>query len=164
MSKINAKISTKYRYFFYLMLMMSFISGSGYWLLKNYFMSEGDFGPQAHFLQYPLLQSHGFFAFWMLLCFGAIFASHIPVNWHRKQGRKSGVALLSAIGVLLICSYSLYYLVSQDWHWLLANSHTVIGITLPFILILHLKLARKSKNNKHTPKYKYQYSGKRTLN
>ena len=149
MSKISAKIAKKYRYFFYLMLSFSAISGSGFWLLKTFAMIEGDFGPESHFLQYPMLQFHGFSAFMMLLCLGAIFGSHIPKNWHHQRGIKSGLTILAFVVFSVLSAYSLYYLVSQDWHVLLANSHAIVGVSLPLILFIHIKFSRKAKKKKH---------------
>ena len=67
MSNISRKIAKKYRYLFYGFLSLSVFSGSGFWLLRNFAMVEGDFGPESHFLQYPFLQLHGFAAFMMLM-------------------------------------------------------------------------------------------------
>lgn len=145
MSKISAQISQNYRYFFYAMLSLSFITGSGFWLLKTFAMQEGDFGPESHFLQYPFLQLHGLAAFVMLMSLGAIFASHVPKNWRYQRGKKTGIAILSAVSFSMITAYSLYYLVSEDWHTMLANSHAIIGLMLPTILFIHIKLARQSK-------------------
>jgi hypothetical protein len=165
MSKISAKISSKYRYFFYLILCFSVISGSAFWLLKTFAIVEGDFGPESHFLQYPMLQFHGFAAFTMLLCLGAIFGSHVPKNWHYQRGKQSGSVILAFVVFSILSAYSLYYLVSEEWHILLANSHAIVGLSLPIILYLHLKLARKSKSKKHRrlDKIKQKTVRKKTL-
>lgn len=150
MSNISAKIKKKYRYFFYSVLLLSFVTGSSFWLLQNYATQEGDFGPESHFLQYPALQLHGFCAFLMLMSLGAIFASHIPKNWHHGRAKKSGSFICAFVGFSMLSAYSLYYLVGEDWHTILANSHAIVGLSLPLVLILHIKLGRKSKANKNT--------------
>jgi MFS family permease len=149
MSKISAQISQNYRYFFYAMLSLSFITGSGFWLLKTFAIQEGDFGPESHFLQYPFLQFHGLSAFVMLMSLGAIFASHVPKNWRYQRGKITGITILSAVSFSILTAYSLYYLVSEDWHTLLANSHAIMGLILPVILFIHIVLARKSKTKNH---------------
>lgn len=145
MSKISAQISQNYRYFFYAMLSLSFFTGSGFWLLKTFAMQEGDFGPESHFLQYPFLQLHGLAAFVMLMSLGAIISAHVPKNWRYQRGKKTGITILSAVAFSMITAYSLYYLVSEDWHTLLANSHAIMGLMLPVILFIHITFARKSK-------------------
>ena len=163
MSKISMTISQHYRYFFYSVLSVSFITGIGFWLIRRFAMVEGDFGPESHFLQYPLLQIHGLSAFIMLMSLGAVFASHIPKTWSSKRARKSGISILSMTIFSLLTAYSLYYLVSEDWHELLGNAHAIFGILLPLILFIHIKLARqarkhkkhkRSRNHKHHKKNK----------
>lgn len=147
MPTINTKISKKYRYFFYLTLMMSVISGSGFWLLRRFGMVEGDFGPESHALQYPLLQLHGFAAFIMLMCLGAIFASHVPKTWYTGRAKRTGITLSTAVMTSMLSAYALYYLVSQDWHELLGNIHAVVGLGLPLMLFVHVTYARKSRRS-----------------
>ena len=156
MSKVSLTISQRYRYFFYSVLSLSFITGFTFWLIRRFGMVEGDFGPESHFLQYPVLQIHGFSAFILLMSLGAIFASHIPKTWSSKRARKSGVSILSATVFSILTAYSLYYLVSDDWHELLGNAHALVGVSLPLILFIHIRLARKTrknKKNKHTRKH-----------
>ncbi len=148
MSNISRKIAKKYRYLFYGFLSISVFSGSGFWLLRNFAMVEGDFGPESHFLQYPFLQLHGFAAFMMLMALGSIFSSHIPKTWSLGKAKNSGITLLSFIVFSLLSAYSLYYLVSEDWHVLLGNSHAIVGLLLPTLLIFHITMARKSRHKK----------------
>lgn len=161
MSKISLTISKHYRYFFYSILSVSFITGITFWVIRRFGMVEGDFGPESHFLQYPLLQIHGLSAFIMLMSLGAIFASHIPKTWSSKRARKSGISILSTTVFSILTAYSLYYLVSEDWHELLGNAHALVGILLPLILFMHIKLARqarKYKKHKHAGKRAYKKS------
>lgn len=148
MSNVSRKIAKKYRYSFYGFLSFSVFSGSGFWLLRNFAMVEGDFGPESHFLQYPFLQLHGFAAFMMLMALGSIFTSHVSKTWSLGKAKKSGITLMSFIIFSLLSAYSLYYLVGKDWHTLLGNSHAVVGLLLPTLLILHIKIARKSRKKK----------------
>ena len=145
MARISTKIPKNYRYYLYLSLALSCLSGTAFWLLRNYGFVEGDFGPEAHFLQYPALQLHGFAAFSMLLCLGAIFTAHIPNTWYAKRAKNSGVILTTVLSLSALSAYSLYYLVNEDWHELLGNSHAALGLILPLFLILHVKVARKSR-------------------
>lgn len=154
MSNISRKIAKKYRYIFYCTLALSAISGSVFWLLREFTMVEGDFGPESHFLQYPAIQLHGFAAFIMLMALGAIFTSHIPKTWYKGRAKKSGTSLLSFVIFSLLSAYSLYYLVSEDWHVLLANSHAIAGLCLPALLIFHIKKARSTHSTKKVPAQK----------
>lgn len=148
MSHVSLTITKKYRYFFYITLLISWVTGAGFWILRQFFFSEGDFGPESHVLQYPLLQIHGFAAFIMLLCLGAIFSAHIPKTWAAKRSRTSGISILSSVIISILSAYSLYYLVSEDWHELLGNGHALVGILSPLILYIHVHFARKSRRYK----------------
>ena len=148
MSNISRKIAKKYRYIFYSALALSALSGSMFWLLRKFAMVEGDFGLEAHFLQYPSLQLHGFAAFIMLMSLGAIFSNHMPKTWYKDQAKKSGTTLLSFVLFSLLSAYSLYYFVREDWHVLLANAHAIIGICLPVLLFIHIKTARSTSATK----------------
>jgi hypothetical protein len=154
MSNISRKIAKKYRYLFYSFLSLSVFSGSGFWLLRNFAMVKGDFGPESHFLQYPFLQLHGFAAFMMLMALGSIFTSHVSKTWPLGKAKKSGVTLMSFIIFSLLSAYSLYYLVSEDWHVLLGNSHAIVGLLLPTLLFFHIKMARKSRHKKKQHTYR----------
>jgi hypothetical protein len=145
MSRINLKIPLAYRRIFYTTLCLSWVTGLGFWLIRRFGEVEGDFGPQSHLLQYPLLQTHGLAAFVMLLCLGAIFASHIPATWRTGRQRWWGGALLAQVLLSLISAYSLYYLVSEQWHAVLGNSHALIGLLLPVSLSVHIYRARRTR-------------------
>ena len=145
MSNISRKIAKKYRYIFYSALTLSAFSGSTFWLLREFAMVDGDFGLESHYLQYPALQLHGFAAFILLMALGAIFSSHIPKTWYKGQAKKSGTTLLSFVIFSLLSAYSLYYLVNEDWQVLLANSHAIVGISLPALLFFHIRTARSAR-------------------
>ena len=154
MSNISRKIAKKYRYIFYFNLAVSALSGATFWLLREFAMVEGDFGPESHFLQYPTLQLHGFAAFVMLMALGAIFTSHIPKTWYKGQAKKSGLTMLCFIVFSLLSAYSLYYLVTEDWHVLLGNAHAIVGICLPALLYFHIRTGRKSTREKKRQPFK----------
>jgi len=81
---------------------------------------------------------------------GSIFTSHVSKTWSIGKAKKSGIGLMSFIIFSLLSAYSLYYLVGEDWHTLLGNSHALVGLMLPTLLIVHIKVARKSRKKKKT--------------
>jgi hypothetical protein len=48
--------------------------------------------------------------------------------------------IISAVSFLMITAYSLYYLVSEDWHPLLVNSDAIMGLLLPLTLFVPIKV------------------------
>lgn len=145
MALITLKIPTLYRYIFYVTLGLCWCSGFGFWLIRRFGMVEGDFGLEAHYLQYPLLQIHGLAAFMMLLCLGAIFSAHIPMAWRSGRERRWGLLLLVQVLLSVLSAYTLYYLVSEDCHELLGNSHALVGVLLPLLLSLHIYWGRRQR-------------------
>jgi MFS family permease len=145
MAKVGRKISKKYRYTFYIVLCISVLSGSAFWLLRRFAVVEGDFGPESHFLQYPFLQLHGFAAFLMLMALGAIFCGHLAQTWSIGRAKKTGITMMSAVIFSILSAYILYYLVSENWHHLLGNAHALMGLALPVLLVFHIRVARKSR-------------------
>lgn len=164
MPNISLKITKTYRYFFYTTMFISLISGTAFWLLRHYGFTEGDFGPESHFMQYPMLQLHGFAAFTMLMSLGAIFGSHIPKTWSSKRSRTSGISILTSVSLSVLSAYSLYYLVGEDWHEVLGNGHAVVGLFSPVLLYVHIHFARKNsryaKKNKDHARKEYKRNKK----
>ena len=145
MARISNKIPKQYRYVFYFALTLCWFSGVSFWVLHNFGMVEGEFGTEPHFLQYPTLQVHGFAAFLMLLCLGALFTAHVPATWSMEKAKKTGLSFLIFVSVSVLSAYSLYYLVSEDWKTWLANGHALVGVFLPLLLFIHIKVARRRR-------------------
>ncbi len=151
MARISLLIPKTYRYFFYGSLVLCWCSGLGFWLFRHYGMVEGDFGPEPSVWQYPFLQAHGLGAFIMLLCLGAIFTGHIPVAWRSQRQRYWGVAIVVQVLLSVLSAYTLYYLVTEEWHEFLGNGHALVGLLLPLMLVWHIyhgrNLRRKAAVN-----------------
>ena len=145
MARISTKIPKVYRYLFYLTLSLCWCSGVTFWLLHNFGMVEGEFGTEPHWLQYPALQAHGFAAFVMLMCLGALFTAHVPATWPMAKAKKTGLTMLVSVSLSVLSAYSLYYLVSEDWKVWLGNGHAGLGVVLPLLLFIHIKVARRNR-------------------
>lgn len=145
MSRITLKIPAGYRYFFYASIGLCWFSGFGFWLIRRFGELEGEFGPEPHFFQYPLLQTHGLAAFIMLLCLGAIGSAHIPLGWRAGLARRMGLSLSVHVLVSVLSAYALYYLASEELHDWLGNGHALMGFLLPLMLILHVAKARRQR-------------------
>ena len=83
--------------------------------------------------------------FLMLLCLGALFTAHVPATWSMAKAKKTGLTFLIFVSVSVLSAYCLYYLVSEDWKIWLANGHALVGVFLPLLLFVHIKIARRRK-------------------
>ncbi|PCJ32711.1 MAG: hypothetical protein COA90_01930 [Gammaproteobacteria bacterium] len=146
---IKAKFPTLYRRGLYALFASSWLTGSTFFALSRWFIVEGDFGPEKHPWQFPILMIHGASAFLVMFFFGFVMASHVPITWKLKKIRTIGIILVSAISFQIISAYFLYYLANEDVRDVFANLHALIGFTLPFIILLHvlhaMKIRKQSK-------------------
>jgi cytochrome b561 len=144
---IKAKFTDLYRRTLYFIFSLSWVSGTVFFVLSRFCMIEGDFGPQRHPWQFPMLSIHGASAFLMIFYFGFIMASHVPITWKLKKIRTIGIILVSAIVFQVLTAYLLYYMSDESYREWVANLHAIVGFTLPLILTTHilhaLRLRRK---------------------
>ncbi|OUR71845.1 hypothetical protein A9Q78_08495 [Methylophaga sp. 41_12_T18] len=146
---IKAKFSNFYRRTLYALFTVSWVTGTAFFSLSRWFMVEGDFGPEKHPWQFPVLMAHGASAFLVMFFFGFIMASHVPITWKLKQIRTIGIILVSCVAFQMLSAYLLYYLANEEIRDVVANLHALIGFLLPLVLTIHiihaLRLRRKAK-------------------
>ncbi len=146
---IKAKFSNFYRRTLYALFTLSWLSGGAFFALSRWFIVEGEFGPEKHPWQFPVLMAHGASAFMVIFFFGFIMASHVPVTWKLKKIRTLGILLGSAVSFQIISAYLLYYLSNEAVREVMANLHAAVGFSLPIILTIHIlhaiRLRRQAK-------------------
>jgi len=148
MRKITVIFPKLYRNGLFTVLAASWTTGIIFFILSRYITVPGDFGPEKHPWQYPVLQIHGAAAFFMMMAFGSIIATHIPMTWKLQRLRKLGLTMAAAIGLQIVSAYFLYYLANEDWRAWVANSHAALGVSLPLLLASHIVVGRRSRRTK----------------
>ena len=146
----SVRIPVSVRRFLYAALTVSWCSGIVFFILNQWVTLEGEFGPEKHPWQIGFLRIHGAGAFLMMITFGYLLASHIAVSWPLKKMRPLGVTLVAAIGFLIVSAYGLYYLGDPDLRTYLAYAHAGVGVSLPFLLMVHLVQGRRQRNLRKT--------------
>ena len=63
MAVITSRIPVFYRWFLYTITAASWLTGLMFFVLSRWFMVEGEFGPEKHPWQFPILMAHGASAF-----------------------------------------------------------------------------------------------------
>lgn len=146
---IKAKFSDFYRRTLYFLFGLSWFSGTAFFILSRFCMVEGEFGPQRHPWQFPMLMIHGASAFIVMFYFGFIMASHVPITWKLKKIRVIGIILASVILFQMVTAYLLYYMANEELRELVANLHALVGFLLPLVLMIHIlhaiRLRKKAK-------------------
>lgn len=145
MATISVKLPPVFRRSLYTITALSWCSGLAFFIMLNWVTVEGDFGPEKHPLQFPILQLHGACAFLMIMSFGAMLAAHVPASWRTQRSRNIGIALASLIGLQMISAYGLYYLSNEDIRQWVSWFHLSLGISLPLMLGSHVVMGLRSR-------------------
>ena len=134
-----------FRRWLYLLTLLSWLSGLSFFALSTWGSIEGEFGPQKHPLQFPVLMLHGAAAFCMMMTFGALLATHVPSSWRSKRLRGLGLSLTFVVGFQIVSAWLLYYLSSELWREWTAWAHLAVGGSLPFLIAAHLVRGYKTR-------------------
>lgn len=135
---VKVKIPKPYQSWLFFVLGTSWCSGTTFFVLKTWFIVEGDYGLVKHAWQFPALQIHGAAAFLMMISVGFLLGSHIPYCWKMKKKRKSGIALIAMPAFLIITAYLLYYIAEDSSRELIGYAHLGVGFVLPIVLTAHV--------------------------
>ena len=145
---ITIRFPNVYRRFLYLVILLSWCSGIAFFIFSRFILIDGEFGPEKHPLQFPLLKVHGAAAFFMMMSFGAVVTSHVPAGWRTGRHRMFGLMLVGSVVFLILTAWMLYYLASDTSRMLIGNIHASVGVLLPFIVLRHVFQAIRSKRQK----------------
>jgi hypothetical protein len=122
------------------------LSGAA-WLYLQYLAApvRTAFGQQPHPSQPLWLELHGAAAMAALLVLGTLLPGHVPGGWKRRWSRWSGGGLLGVSALLILSGWGLYYVGDDRWRAGLSLAHSVIGLPLPLLLVVHIARRRKGK-------------------
>lgn len=145
MSRTALHFSRAAKLILYGSVLTSFLSGSSWFVLHHWFITEGDFGPQHSPAEPVLIRIHGASAFIVMIVFGWVLGRHVPVGWRSQKSRKSGLLVIASTAAMVITGYSLYYLVGEDSHENIALLHVSLGFGLILTLCIHIWKAVKKR-------------------
>jgi hypothetical protein len=136
------RLDTGFRYALYAVLAALFASGAA-WLVANQFKEA----PDADIWQSiaaNLLMIHGGAAMVMLLLLGALFPLHVRLSWRSRRNRIMGMLLMSVSMILIVTAFGLYYFGSDMLRPWMSWIHTVVGLALPGVILVHVVIGRRS--------------------
>ena len=128
-----------YKYFTYLSLTLSWMTGVAFFVLNRWFRVEGEFGEEIHAWQFPILKVHGAAAFVMIGFFGYMLSGHITKFWKKRKQQVAGLVLLNMHAVMILTAYILYYTGLEVLRVSSSYVHTVVGVLYPIVLWLHIR-------------------------
>lgn len=124
-------------------LALSFLTGSCWFILHQWFQIEGEFGPEKHPLEPWLIQAHGASAFITLIGFGYLLSTHIHVAWRTKRNRVLGILLVANLVLLILSGWLLYYVGVETLRECISMAHLALGLALPITLFSHIRTAAR---------------------
>ena len=101
--------------------------------LDRWFFYQIHWGLSRHLL----MASHGLAAFVALFLLGYLYRCHAMVYLRGTRHRHSGVFLLAVWFCLAFSGYGLYYLGNVEWRLVVSDIHCLVGVSFPFLLIVH---------------------------
>ena len=121
------------------------LSGIAWLLIHYYGQVAGEFGPEANPFEPWMLRLHGLMLIPALLGIGGLFVAHVPKGWNYRYQRVAGVALSTALGVLILSGYLLYYLGDEGWRADVSLVHWVVGVVGIAVFVWHYISGRRRR-------------------
>lgn len=114
------------------------------WLVFKYFVRVTDgFGfENEHPLQGAWMIAHAAFALPMLWLFGVLWTGHVKAGWRLRARRPTGGTLWSAIVLLAVSGYALYYVGSDALRSAFSLAHWIPGLAALPVFLLHYRQRR----------------------
>ena len=108
------------------------------WLLSHYLLvSEGEFGPLPHPLEFWSIAAHGGFGFASLWLFGFCGACTFRQVGAALARRWSGGVMFGVTAFLVVSGYLLFYLGMAEVISVVATLHWAVGLACPALFLLH---------------------------
>lgn len=140
--RIGLRLPFLFRWFLYAVITCSWMTGIAFFILREYMVIEGDFGPQMHPLQFPMLMVHGFCAFLMIFGAGGMLFAHVPHGWKSGRQRILGSVITAVVLLQVFSGYLLYYLDGDFARLISGYIHLAIGLFVPFVLLAHVRTGK----------------------
>lgn len=129
--------SRRIRWLLYLVGTAVWTSGLLWWLFDRYMLQQTQYGVSQHPLQVWWLRLHAAAATAAVWLLGYLSAVHVQRNWPARLRRSSGLLFVSAIALLVVSGYLLYYVESDRPLAIVADVHLAIGVCAPLAFLLH---------------------------
>src|SRR4030095_13062442 len=91
------------------------------------------------------MKIHGAAAMAILVLIGMLLIGHVRFAWRARRNRANGSVFLSALGILTITGYGLYYAGGERLRAWTSWIHLVVGLALPILLLIHIFLGRRTR-------------------
>ncbi|MEE3623547.1 hypothetical protein UCD39_06025 [Nitrospirillum sp. BR 11752] len=138
-------LSRGHRHWLYRVMLVVALTGLA-WMVLHY--GRGLIGVDGHAARSAeawCMKLHGGAVMAALVAFGSVLPHHVRLAWRARRHRLSGVGLISAVLVLVLTGYGLYYLGDEDWHDCASWGHQVVAALAVAACLIHVRAGRKSR-------------------
>ena len=143
MKRRGLQLSPRHRRTLYIVSLVLFVSGAA-WAWVHRLDEAGRAGDTWRDLKPWLLKVHGFAAMGFVLLLGTLLAGHVRRAWHARKNRANGAFFLTAVGLLTLSGYALYYLGDETWRNATSQFHLWLGFAAPVLLVWHIRSGRRA--------------------
>jgi hypothetical protein len=143
MKRRRLQLSTRHRRILYVVCLILLLSGAS-WAWVHRLDNAGRMSPTLREIKPWLIKIHGWAALGFAVLLGSLIPVHIRHSWHAGKNRKSGVFFLTAVGLLTLSGYALYYLGEETLRNGTSQFHLWLGLAAPVLLFWHIRSGRKS--------------------
>ena len=125
--------------------LLLYATGLAAWALATLArVDDGYGGLQASPWRPPVLHAHSVAGLVFLVLFGYLWSVHVEPGLKQRKKRRSGLALLAALGVLFLTVPLLFYASGENVRFGAAATHTWLGAVALAPFLLHLLTAAKA--------------------
>jgi hypothetical protein len=143
MKRRGLQLNRRHRRILYAVSLILLLSGAVWWWISRL----DDAGQATHLLRDLkswLLEVHGWAALGFAVLLGSLIPVHIRHSWHARKNRKNGVLFLTAVSLLTLSGYALYYLGDETLRAGASRFHFWLGLAAPLLLFWHVRSGRKA--------------------
>jgi hypothetical protein len=124
-----------------------FVSG-GVWAWIHSLDDAGRAGEGLRRVNTRLIALHGFAAVGFVLLLGTLLPGHVRRSWRARKNRRQGASFLTAISILTLSGYALYYVSDDRWRRGGSGLHLWLGLISPVLLFWHIWTGRRATQRK----------------
>ncbi len=145
MKRRGLQITRRSRRLLYSVSLTLFISGIS-WAWIHHLDELGQATESLRELNGWFIAIHGFSAMTFVLLLGTLLVGHVRRAWHARKNRKNGAFFLTAVSLLTLSGYVLYYTGNEAVRNAVSNFHLWLGVAAPVLLFWHIRSGSNAAN------------------